>query len=655
MMTDEQRQALEAARARIANRQGETNAQKSRGDVQRQRVNRDLVSNQELLTAQARSTDPEAFMQGRQMSPYAQGALTAAQGATFNFADELAGLVNPRYREIVRGATGQFGADYPMGAPATEFAGGLVTAPFTGALSLGRGASTIGNIARAGVDFAAQGALSGAGAADQGDRTNAALQGATVSGILGGAGSATAGILNRVVGQPILSRVPQGIMGMVPESAGGYNVRPDYARERLAQLLEQDARARLGGAYRPGQGAEIASARLGKLGPEAPIAASGTNTLAEIDMLSQLPGTAEKRLRMSQRRIAGKRGETIASSAETITGVRKSADDELTDLAKLQSEKSGPLYQKLQTVRFPVDEELQNILGRAKFDLGGAERSAVRRGEPVTPIRSLKQGDELPFASADQLKRTLWDKAAAARKNNRTNEANEIDQLRIDLVKKLDQLSPDYAQARNTFAGIAELKTAVEKGQDAFGESAKSLRALTQDMTQSELDAFRIGAVDSLRGVAGTQAGQTKLLNMYKEPEMQGKLRAIFGNDFRKFQSAILAQEELKTLERAGSNSPTFKRFARANEQGEQFNALQAAQQAVSNPAASLGFFQEKATKFGMPEEQRNRLARLLLLRGNAREVELANMEEYMRRRAAGQALGRQAAGRFGAFGAAQE
>ena len=46
-----------------------------------------------------------AMRQGAQMSPVAQGALTAAQGATFNFADEMAGLVNPRYRDVVRGAT----------------------------------------------------------------------------------------------------------------------------------------------------------------------------------------------------------------------------------------------------------------------------------------------------------------------------------------------------------------------------------------------------------------------------------------------------------------------------------------------------------------------------------------------------------------------
>ena len=655
MMTDEQRQALEAARARIANRQGDTGAQKSRGDVQRQRVNRDLVSNQELLTAQARSTDPEAFMQGRQMSPYAQGALTAAQGATFNFADELAGLVNPRYREMVRGATGQFGADYPMGAPATEFAGGLVTAPFTGALSLGRGASTIGNIARAGVDFAAQGALSGAGAAKEGEREQGAYQGGMTGAIMGGIGTLGADIFRRTIGQPILSRLPQGVLGMLPESAGGYNVRPDYARERLAQLLEQDAQARLGSAATRGQGADIAAARIRKIGGEAPIAASGENTLAEIDVLSQMPGSAAKRLNMQRRRIESQRGPAIIGAAETITGVSKSADDELLDLAKLQAENAGPLYRTLQTVRFPVDADLQKILGRAKLDLAGAQRSATRRGEQETALRDLVEGDELPFASADQLKRTLFDKARAARKAGRTNEAIDLDELRIDLVKKLDSLSPDYAKARSTFAGYAELQEAVEKGQGAFSESAEALGKLTRDMTQSELDAFRIGAIDSLRSTANTQSGQTRLLNMYKEPELQAKIRTIFGNDFRKFQSAILGQEQLKAVERAGRGSQTFGREARAADQKDQFDMLQAAQSATTNPVGVLGMAQQKIAGYGMPEDQRNRLARLLLLRGDAAQAELTNMEEFMRRRAAGQALGRQAAGRVGAYGAAQE
>lgn len=600
----------------------------------------------------------EARQRGAQMSPFAQGALTAAQGATFNFADEMAGLINPQYRDVVRGATQQFATDSPMMSAGLELAGGLATAPFTGPLSLGRGITTMGKVARTAGDIAAQGALSGAGAADEGDRLAGAGMGAgTALAVGGGANILGRGIRSAVV-TPVASRLP-GVLGMVPETVGGYNVRPDYARERLAELLERDAQARIMTGVEPGQEAVMAAARLrrprgGGLGAEAPIAATGGNTLAEIDMLSQLPGVAGRQLTAQQRRVAAKRGGAIVETAERATGVVGSADDELTNLAKRQAEAAGPLYAKVRDISFPIDEELQKILGRARLDLGAAQRTATRRGESATPLRNLKQGDQLPFAAADQLKRTLWDKARKKRRAGETNEAADLDRLRLDLVGKLDTLSPDYAKARSAFAGFGELETAVEKGTTALSESAESLAKLTKEFTPSELEAFRVGAVDSLRQVAGSQAGQTRLLNMYKEPELQGKLRAIFGNDFREFQRTILAQEELKKLERAGSNSATFKRLAQAQDQKDTFDLLQASQ-AATNPVGAFQMLQQKATQYGMPEEQRNRLARLLMLRDEPAQAELRNMQEYMRRRAAGQALGRQVSGRVGAFGAGQE
>lgn len=594
------------------------------------------------------------YQRGAQMSPFVQGALTAGQGATFNFLDEMAALAGPQYGQMVRGATEKFAADRPMAAAGLELAGGLATAPFTGPLSLGRGVTTMGKVVRTAGDLAAQGALSGAGAAQEGERLSGAAMGAATGAVLGGAANVAGRTARKIAGTPIMSRLPQGVMGMVPETAGGYNVRPDYARERLAELLERDAQARIMGGVEPGQEAVMAATRLRKVGGEAPIAMAGGNTLAEIDMLSQLPGTAGRQLTQQQRRIAAGRGGVISEEAGRITGVTRSAEDELIDLGKRQAQAAGPLYQKLQNTSFPIDAELKALLDRAKLDLSAAQRSATRRGQPQVPLRKLQEGDELPFTSADQLKRTLWDKRQAALKKGNTNEASDLNELRLSLVAKLDSLSPDYAKARSTFAGFAELEGAVEQGRKALGETSESLSKLTDQMTPSELEAFRVGAVDALRGVAGGQAGQTRLLNMYKEPELQGKLRAIFGNDFRQFQRTILAQEELKKLERVGSGSQTFKRFGQAQDQADAFDFMQA-QQAVTNPVGALQMLQQKSRQYGMPEEQRNRLARLLMLRDEPAQAELRNMQEYMRRRAAGQALGRQASGRIGAYGAGQE
>ena len=625
------------------------------------------------------------YQSGRQMSPVAQAALTAGQGATFNFLDEIAaanamrgaaemqrgmgmaGLRGPQIdaaqagapmAQMVRGATTAFAERNPALATGLEIGGGLSTIPLTGPLSFGRGVTGAGRFMRSAGDLAAQGALAGAGAAEEGQAAEGAASGAALGMVGGGAANVLGRVGRGVIGRPIMSRLPAGVMGMIPEEAGGLNVRPDYPRERLARLLERDAQARIMGGVEPGQEAVMAARRLQKLGKEAPIAVTGSNTLAEIDMLANLPGTAGRQLMTQKRRIEKGRGGAIIETAERVTGVGRSAEDELADLAKRQAEAASPLYEKLQTIAFPVDAELQNILNRSKLDLGAAQRTATRRGEPQVALRKIKEGDELPFASADQLKRTLWDKAEAARRAGNKNEAADLDRLRLDLVSKLDSLSPDYAKARKTYAGFAELQNAVEQGRSALSETSESLSKLTDQMTPSELEAFRVGAVDALRGVAGGQAGQTRLLNMYKEPELQGKLRAIFGNDFRKFQRTILAQEELKKIERQGGGSQTFRRFGQAQDQAEDFDALQAAQsvgQAVSSPQGFVQGIRQFGQRYGMPEEQRNRLARLLMLRDIPAQEELRNMEAYMRRRAAGQALGRQVSGRAGAFGASQE
>ena len=149
-----------------------------------------------------------AMQRGAQMSPAAQGALTAAQGATFNFADELAGLMNPQYRDVVRGATQQFAAERPMTAAGLELAGGLATAPFTGPLSLGRGVTTMGRVARTAGDIAAQGALSGAGAAEEGERLSGAAMGAGTGLAVGGGANVLGRAVRGAAITPIASRLP---------------------------------------------------------------------------------------------------------------------------------------------------------------------------------------------------------------------------------------------------------------------------------------------------------------------------------------------------------------------------------------------------------------------------------------------------------------
>ena len=610
----------------------------------------------------------EARQSGAQLPKFAQGALTFLQGLGFGSADEIMGAaalgqlgqsyamggtdVAPTQadytgaRDVVRGATSQFRETNPASAFGLEAAGSLATIPLTmGGSAVPATANILYRGYRALRPVAGQSAIAAVG------ESEAETLPELLDDVALGTGTGTGPGAGMLGAGKVLSATGGAIGRMLPGRVGEeFGLNP--ARERLSLALSRDLEARQlleGRTPTIFDPIDLAETRLREFGPNAPLAVVGRSTTSELGQLRNQPGVAETLAREESRRIAAQRGPSITAAAERFTGVTRSAEDELEGLVERQQKAAGPLYEKLRTVAFPIDAELKNILDRSRLDLGAAQRSAIRRGEQKVDLRKLQEGDELSFASADQLKRSLWDKREAALRKGNKNEAADADQLRLLLVKKLDSLSPDYATARSTFAGFAELQNAVEQGRKAFGETSESLSKLTNKMTPSELEAFQVGAVDSLRLMAGGQAGQTRLLNMYKEPELQGKLRAIFGNDFAKFQKTILQQEELKDVERAGVGSQSFKLFAGAEDQAQMMDMLDAAQAVQQGGIPLTRRLAQSFSNLRFPEVSRNKLAQLLLLRDQPALDELQNMRAYMERRRIQQQLAGQLAGRTSA------
>jgi hypothetical protein len=158
-------------------------------------------------------------------------------------------------------------------------------------------------------------------------------------------------------------------------------------------------------------------------------------------------------------------------------------------------------------------------------------------------------------------------------------------------------------------------------------------------LTQSEMDAFRVGALQALRQKTGTEAGQTSLLKMWKEPGTRERLKAVFNNDYREFASAVAKEARLKGLESLGRGSQSAGRLAGMEDLG--IPAVMAAGQAVSTgnvpgvAAAATNLF----NRMGTPEPVRAEMGRLLLSREQQRLIELGDQIRRMneaRSRAAG-------------------
>lgn len=605
-------------------------------------------------SAPAAPQESGGMQSGRQLGSSTQGFINTMQGPTFGFADELYGGLSAagksvanvlgvgngqtfkqnyeEGRDTVRGATDQFRKDYPGTALGTSLAASAPTMLLGGAgpVSAVKTASTLSKALTAGKTGALYGAAGGAGestAETLGGVLADTAKGAAVSGALGGAGQSV-GTGIGAVGSNVLQRVS--------ESSAA-----DSARRKLAEALVRDARGI--GASNPAAQVE---ARLKTLGPEATIAdAAGTNTRQSLDTLATMSGDAKnatERLihdRQASRssRIVGAADEALGTQGKTYT-----ASLEALDTAKKAA--SAPLYAQLDGVSVRVDKELNGILQAAKEAHGGAEKSALRRQEAPIDLSLIKAGDDVPFAALDKVKQSLWDLAEVAKRQGEKGVAADFNSLRTKLTQKMDAISPKdaggsiYAQARNAYGGKAQLETAIEAGRTAMKADAIAVADLTKGMGASEMEAFKVGALQAIRDKVGTEAGQTSILKMWKEPATSDKLREIFGNDYRAFSAEVAKEARLKLLEQTGRGSQTAARLLGAGELDAQ-GVLSTAAGVAAGAATGhpVGAAARLANEMGRawnqvktPEATRNELARMLLLKGPAAEAELNKLPAFI-------------------------
>ena len=582
-----------------------------------------------------------------------QGFINAMQGPTFGFADEIAGAVAAPFgkyqqtRDYVRGATEQFRQERPWTAGVTSMMTAAPTMLIPG-FGGGQAATAIGvggKALQATKVGAGQGAVSGLGESTSQDIGGMVFDTAKGGALGGGFGAGGQGVVSGVgaVGGNIAQRVlPSEIDNKILRAVTGGS-SADAARVKLAEALargvpEGSVFAQPGSASTP---AGRASARLDRYGPGATIADVGGQSPKQLlDILATLPGKSKGAVEeLIHIRQAGRGGRivTAADAALGTQGKGYTATLEALDTAKKSASK--PFYDKLKDLTVKVDDDLQSLLKASDMAHGGAELRAQLRQEVNIDLSKLKIGDTVPFSALDKIKQSLYGMGQVAKRQGDPI-ASDFGLLRINLTKKLDDLSPKdkvgsiYKQARDAYAGPAQLNDAVTAGRDVMKQNALSVAEITKEMTGGELEAFRIGALQSIREKAGTEAGQTSILKMWKEPATSDKLREIFGNNYRKFSVDVAKEARLKALEQVGRGSPSTGRLYAAGDLDATaaVDAAQAIASATSgNVLPAIGGAAKVWNQVKMPEDTRNQLARMLMLKGPAAQVELRDVDALIR------------------------
>ena len=410
----------------------------------------------------------------------------------------------------------------------------------------------------------------------------------------------------------------------ISESSAG-----EAAKLKLAEVLSKSG---IGSLFEPGGTGNALSqieAKLAKLGPEGTLFdAAGQPTKVLLDTLATLPGQAKTYVEQLIRNRQATRSQRIMTAAdESLKTGGAGYKTTIDALVKKGKDDSEPYYQQIKGLSVRVDDNLHNLIQRAPDAWKAAQDLAIREGKLPFDLSKIKAGDDLSFEALDTLKKALFTIAEKEKVNFQpTAESRATNELRKQLTRKLDDLSPKdkdgksiYKMAREAFGGPAELETAVIAGRTAMKNDQIGVSELMKDMSASELEAFRIGALQALRDKVGTKAGQTSLLDFWRETKTSGPLKEIFGNDYRKFTAALFKEENLKKIESVGRGSQTAQRLLSANELDAN-DAMQASQAVASasqgNAAPLINTVMNIGKKISTPEQTRNEMAKLLLEKG---------------------------------------
>jgi hypothetical protein len=597
--------------------------------------------------------------QGASLSKGARLAMTAAQGPTLGFADELAGLIQApfiakpgeslsdaytRGRDVYRSGVQSYQEEQPIGSAVAQ---GVASLPL-GMINVGRSiAPQAGPVLRSVGAGGLFGAIAGAGGAGTPEEIpQEALASGATSAVLGGATE-----LGMKAVRPVASVVKAQTGRMIPESfrglVGGSSV--DIARRRVAEAMIRD-----------GATPDQVVARMSKLGDDAILAESaGYNTRDLLDTMATLPGRTKNFTEELIRQRQSQRGGRIATAAQqqlSPTGARLA--DSVESLITKRDVDATPLYNQLKTVTVTLDDDLKQILDAAN-KLGAfsrAEKISTGLREPFT-LKDFKKATDASMTDLDKVKRGIDDILSSKAATNERGEINEfgrsVVKLKQDLLKRLDDATVDqdtgaslYKSARNAYAGPSALITAAELGRTVLNKPAATIRTLVKDMSDSELESFRVGAYEGLRDLAGTQSGQTRLLNMWKEPATQERLKEIFPSEraFRMFASDVAAEARKKDIQSVGRGSQTAGREARMEDVGLQTlkdTADLAAAAKTMDVNSLVNMLSSNMKRTAVPEPVRNEIGRILMSRATSGdEVRiLRNVIDKMKRDQEAQAM----------------
>mgnify|MGYP003633384465 CR=1 FL=1 len=296
--------------------------------------------------------------------------------------------------------------------------------------------------------------------------------------------------------------------------------------------------------------------------------------------IPELEGRARTVLNIRQKGQGGR----VADALRNPVFNTLDPDDAIAALNTKFKPQIDDLYAKANLKEFTLSEELTEVIA-GKNSLGAAFTAAKSRLSDKAAA-----GDKLSKLDLIQAaKEELDGGIGLAVRNGDKGKVRDLVRLKNRLITEVDQAVPEYAQARDLFAGKVALEDAVENGTQLFKLKPREVDDLTKTMSRSEKDMFLIGAKEAiLDKVDNVQVTGDAISRIFGKRGDIKRIQSLFDNleDFNLFKKAMEAETKFVLTRRAiQGQSSTAKQSIDSSRFGSALGGVRAM---AGDPAAQL-------------------------------------------------------------------
>ena len=338
---------------------------------------------------------------------------------------------------------------------------------------------------------------------------------------------------------------------------------------------------------REGLSPEDVAKEVSRLGDDATLADAGNNFARLLRLAANKVPRIEGRVGSELGARQSGQGQRILSAFDDSAGIPKlSMDDEIIRLQQVEGPKIKGLYDKAREGTVSISQKLNNMLENSPSMQAAAKEADNALGDISSMGQKVSNLDRL-----DAIKKSLDDMIGVALRQGENSKVARLSELKNTMVAEVDLAIPAYKEARNAFAGKAQLENAAEFGTNYFKLKPTEVARLTQSMGESEKRFFRLGAkqaiIDKLDSM---QLNRDAIKAMFGRGGDASKLRSLFATEkqFNTFSDAMEREAQFVMTRRAAQeNSTTAKQLF---DDKSMTQALNDARRVATDPLEAAAF-----------------------------------------------------------------